>query len=124
MTYEKIREVAALHTQVLGVCRAATNEGVFTPELITHVLCSNDPLLPVRLDYSSVDCRTYTLSRHIRRITVWLHDFSRRLGNSGDQRYCSGSPLDDLLQTSGTRQRPDATVVTSFVRGGQQRIAD
>ena len=101
--------VAALHAQVVGVCRAATNEVVFTPHLVPYALHSNCPSLPVKLDYPFTHCRTITLSRYFRRITVWLPDFSRRLGDTRDQRHYPGPSLDDLLQITGTWQRPDAT---------------
>lgn len=70
LTEGKICAVAALHARVFGVRRAATNEGVFTPQLAFYVLRSNCPSLPVKLDYPSAYRCTHAFSRHFRRIAV------------------------------------------------------
>jgi len=76
---------AALHTRVFGVRRAAANEGIFIPHWVLYVLRSNCPTLPVKLDYPFAHRRAVARSRHFRRITLRLFDFSRRLGDTRDQ---------------------------------------
>ncbi|SDI19307.1 hypothetical protein SAMN05428952_11152 [Nitrosomonas sp. Nm132] len=80
--------------------------------------------MPVKLDYPSTYRCTHAFSRYFRRTAVWLSDFSRRLGDTRDQRPCPRPSLDDLLETPGTRQRPDTTAGARLVRGGQQCIAN
>ncbi|MDP3663371.1 MAG: hypothetical protein U1D41_15520, partial [Nitrosomonas sp.] len=87
LTEGNVYVAAALHTQVFGVRRAAANEGIFIPHLVLYVLRSNCPTLPVKLDYPFAHCRAVARSRHFRRITVRLFDFSRRLGDTRDQCY-------------------------------------
>ena len=123
-TEERVCAVDTLHARVFGVRRAAANEGIFIPHLVLYVLRSNCPTLPVKLDYPFAHRRAVARSRHFRRITVRLFDFSRRLGDTRDQCYYPRPSLDDLLQTPGTRQRPDATTGKSLVRGGQRCIAN
>ena len=124
LTEGKVCAAAALQTRVFGVRRAAANEGIFIPHLVLYVLRSNCPTLPVKLDYPFAHRRAVARSRHFRRITVRLFDFSRRLGDTRDQCYYPRPSLDDLLQTPGTRQRPDATTGKSLIRGGQRCIAN
>jgi len=124
LTEGNVCVAAALHARVFGVRRAAANEGIFIPHLVLYVLRSNCPTLPVKLDYPFAHCRAVARSRHFRRITVRLFDFSRRLGDTRDQCYYPRPSLDDLLQTPGTRQRPDATTGKSLIRGGQRCIAN
>lgn len=117
-------EIAALHTQAFSDRKAATNEGVLTPQWKPDVLHPNCLSLPVKLDHSFACCSTDTFPRNVRRIAVRLPGFSRRLGDTRDQRHCPGPSLDDLLQTVGTRQHPDTTVGTRFVRSRQQYFAN
>ena len=124
LTEEKVCAVTALHTRVFGVCRAVTHEGVFTPHLVLYILCSSCPSLPVKLDYPFTQRRAVARSCHFRRTAVWLSDFSRRLGDTRDQCHYQSPSLDDLLQTSGTRQCPDATTGKSLVRAGQRCITN
>ncbi|MDP3280208.1 MAG: hypothetical protein U1D41_15565, partial [Nitrosomonas sp.] len=70
-----------------GNVYVAANEGIFIPHLVLYVLRSNCPTLPVKLDYPFAHCRAVARSRHFRRITVRLFDFSRRLGDTRDQCY-------------------------------------
>ena len=94
----------------------------FAPHLVLYVLRSDCPTLPVKLDYPFAHRRAVARSRHFCLITVWLFDFSRRLGDTRDQCHYQGPSLDGLLQTPGTRQRPDAMTGKSLVRGGQRCI--
>src|SRR5487761_1968467 len=104
LTEGTVRAVAALHARVFVVCRAATNEAFFTPHFISHVLRSNCSSLSVKLDYPPAPRRTIAFTRHLRRIAVWLPDFTRRLGDARDQRHYSSQTLDDVLQDAGARQ--------------------
>jgi len=91
---------------------------------VLYVLRSNCPTLPVKLDYPFAHRRAVARSCHFCRTAVWLFDFSRRLGDTRDQCHYQRPSLDDLLQTPGTRQCPDATTGKSLVRGGQRCIAN
>src|SRR5690606_2153854 len=124
LTGRKVCVVAALHTQGFSVSKAATNEGVLTPQWKPDVLRPNCSSLLVKLDHSFAYRCTDTFPCNVRRIAVRLPGFSRRLGDARDQRHCPRPSLDDLLQTVGTRQRPDTTVGTCFVRGRQQNFAN
>lgn len=75
--------------------------------------------------YSFITHRcTHAFSRYFRRITVRLPGFSGGLGDTRAQYHYQRPSPDDLLQTPGMWQRPDATADKSLVRGSQQRFAN
>ena len=82
LTERKVCVVAALHTQGFSGCKAATNEGVLTPQWMPDVLRSNYSSLPVKLDHSFAYRCTDTFPCNVRRIAVRLPGFSRRLGDT------------------------------------------
>ncbi|SFL56105.1 hypothetical protein [Nitrosomonas communis] len=66
---------------------------------------------------------TFAFSRHFHRTAVRLPDFSRKPGDTRNQCHCLRPSPDNLFQTPGTRQPPDAMAGASLVRSSQQCIA-
>ena len=70
LTRGMVRAATALHAMDFVVCRAAANEGFFSPCLVSHDLRSSRPSLLVELDYTSTHRCTIAFTRHFRRAII------------------------------------------------------